>query len=100
MIKLVAPLAPTATAVVALTLSVLPAPYQAEGRPATAPAPDSDCSGAVLTYSPSYPWSIGLEDIVRGYEPVLYFQSKESALDCRGSSDYDVRVFRGGRWVH
>lgn len=71
----------------------------ADGMPAMAPSSDSDCGGASLSPSPQTSYAIGDVPLARGFQPVLFFKTRESALLCRGSSDWKVRVLRNGRWI-
>lgn len=71
----------------------------ADGFPAMAPSPDSDCGGASLSPTLATPYSIGDTTFGRGYAPLLFFRTQAQAQACRGSSDYKIRTLRNGHWI-
>jgi len=68
--------------------------------PAVAPSEDSDCAG-MISLPTGWPrmgtWAVG-EIVGRVFTPFLYFNTRQDAQDCAGSSELKIRKLTRTGW--
>jgi hypothetical protein len=80
----------------------VPYPDARMPKGAIAPSPTSDCGGAIDIDPDTVrerTWALGEAAKSGRFDAVLYFNTRTAAVDCKGSSDFEVRTYSARRWT-